>query len=68
MADYGQALQGLAATLLPISNVHALVAGSFDQAHRDPFDRILAAQARVERLPFATQDPAFAAFDLQLIW
>lgn len=68
MADYGRALQGLGATVLPISNIHALTAGTFKQAHRDSFDRMLAAQAQTEMLPFATHDPAFAAFDLQLVW
>lgn len=61
-------LQGLEAVVLPISNRHALAAGSFEQDHRDPFDRMLAAQSQIEMLPLATRDPVFALFDLQLIW
>ncbi len=37
--------------------------------HRDPFDRVLAAQAILEGLPLLTDDPAFSAFaDLETIW
>jgi PIN domain nuclease of toxin-antitoxin system len=34
-------------------------------AHRDPFDRMLIAQAKVEGLTMVTVDPAFAAYDIQ---
>lgn len=36
--------------------------------HRDPFDRLLAAQALVERIPIVTRDPAFAAYGTATIW
>jgi PIN domain nuclease of toxin-antitoxin system len=35
---------------------------------RDPFDRLLAAQAAVERLPVVTRDPAIAAHGVATIW
>ncbi|MEA1048692.1 type II toxin-antitoxin system VapC family toxin [Lamprobacter modestohalophilus] len=44
---------------LPISHLHALRSGSFKVAHRDPFDRMLAAQSELERLPLLTCDPSF---------
>ena len=68
MADYAAGLAGLDASVLPISNAHALAAGSFSQPHRDPFDRMLAAQAKLEMLPLATQDAAFNAFGIELLW
>lgn len=34
----------------------------------DPLDRLLIAQARVERLPVVTADPAFASYDIEVIW
>ncbi len=36
--------------------------------HRDPFDRLLAAQALSERAPIITRDPAFAAYGVATIW
>jgi PIN domain nuclease of toxin-antitoxin system len=36
--------------------------------HRDPFDRLLAAQALHERLPIVTRDPALAAYGVATIW
>ena len=36
--------------------------------HRDPFDRLLIAQAIAEGIPIATNDPAFAAYGVQIVW
>jgi PIN domain nuclease of toxin-antitoxin system len=36
--------------------------------HRDPFDRLLAAQALTERMPIVTRDPALAAYGATAIW
>lgn len=68
MADYDGAIRGLHAQILPIENAHALMAGSFPQPHRDPFDRMLAAQAKVERLPLASKDRVLKPFGVKLIW
>jgi PIN domain nuclease of toxin-antitoxin system len=48
--------------LLPITVAQAERAGSLDLVHRDPFDRLLAAQALDHDLTVATVDPAFALF------
>ena len=53
---------------LPITHLHGLRAGGYPCAHRDPFDRMLAAQSELDDLPLLTCDPAFAAFDCQTIW
>lgn len=53
---------------LPITSVHALRAGSYSMQHRDPFDRMLAAQSELEMLPLVTLDPAFSAFDCRTFW
>ncbi len=53
---------------LPITLEHGYVAGSLDGEHRDPFDRMLAAQARVERLPIVSRDPVFDALGVERIW
>jgi PIN domain nuclease of toxin-antitoxin system len=53
---------------LPIDHRHALQAGGYAQEHRDPFDRMLAAQSELERLPLVTRDPAFVLFGAQTLW
>jgi PIN domain nuclease of toxin-antitoxin system len=55
-------------TSLAISTDHALVAGGYAQAHADPFDRMLAAQAELEGLPIVSRDPALAQFGVTLLW
>jgi PIN domain nuclease of toxin-antitoxin system len=53
---------------LPIRLVHAQRAGSWPQSHRDPFDRMLAAQSAVEELPLISRDAVLATFGIRLIW
>ena len=53
---------------LPISLEHAHLAGSMPAAHRDPFDRMLAAQAFMENMPLVTADPAFRSFEVSVVW
>jgi PIN domain nuclease of toxin-antitoxin system len=54
--------------LLPITVAHARVAGTMGGAHRDPFDRIFAAQAIMEGLVLVTADAEFAALGAACIW
>jgi PIN domain nuclease of toxin-antitoxin system len=53
---------------LPVSWSHGLRAGSYPMPHRDPFDRLLAAQAELEQLILITLDPALAPFPCQTLW
>lgn len=53
---------------LPISVAHATRAGSWEVAHRDPFDRMLAAQCVEEGLRLVSRDPVFADFGLEPLW
>lgn len=53
---------------LPISIVHGLRAGGYSQPHRDPFDRMLAAQAELESLVLITADSQLANFPCQTRW
>lgn len=62
LADVEGAVQALGADLLPISHRHALRAGELDWAHRDPFDRVLVAQAQVEGLRLVTLDEHIRRF------
>jgi PIN domain nuclease of toxin-antitoxin system len=53
---------------LPILLVHAQRAGSWETPHRDPFDRMLAAQSAIESVPLITSDAALASFGIATIW
>ena len=53
---------------LPVSWSHGLRAGSYPMPHRDPFDRLLAAQAEIEQVILITLDPALAPFPCQTLW
>lgn len=67
-ADIHAALEAEAFEPLAISLEHARVAGSLANPHRDPFDRMLAAQAQVEGIPLVTADPVFHAFGVRVLW
>lgn len=53
---------------LSIELGHALRVARLPLIHRDPFDRILVAQAQVENLPILTADPAISRYDVETIW
>ncbi|WP_216916376.1 MULTISPECIES: type II toxin-antitoxin system VapC family toxin [unclassified Synechococcus] len=68
MADLPGLLQADGFQALPISLAHGLRAGGYSQPHRDPFDRMLAAQAELERLLLLTADPQLSVFPCQTFW
>ncbi|KKX25714.1 type II toxin-antitoxin system VapC family toxin [Rhizobium sp. LC145] len=53
---------------LAISDLHAELAAAFDWEHRDPWDRILAAQARLEHCTFISTDVVFDAVLHERVW
>jgi len=55
-------------TELPVTAAHGLAAGALPPHHRDPFDRMLVAQAATEGLRLVTIDSAMAAYDVDLFW
>lgn len=52
---------------LSISHAHALRASTLPPHHRDPFDRLLIAQAQIENLPILTSDSQMALYDVEVI-
>ena len=54
--------------LLPITIPHVRAAGLMQSDHRDPFDRILAAQATIERLKLVTKDPTVQGLVTDWLW
>lgn len=55
-------------TPLAVEHSHALAVASLPDHHRDPFDRMLVAQAILERASLVTADPQLRAYDAELIW
>ena len=54
--------------LLPIAVIHVRTAGLMPVQHRDPFDRLLAAQASIEELTLVTIDPKLAELGATVMW
>jgi PIN domain nuclease of toxin-antitoxin system len=55
-------------TLLSITTAHALRAGRLSGDHRDPFDRMIAAQALAEDIPILSADAKLDSFGITRIW
>lgn len=53
---------------LAIQPAHVLRVASLPAIHKDPFDRLLIAQAQVENLPLITADPEITRYPVQAIW
>lgn len=52
---------------LPIEVAHAIAAGELPQHHKDPFDRMLVAQAQAEDLTLVTSDSEIGKYELELL-
>lgn len=53
---------------LPIVAGHAVRIWELPDHHRDPFDRMLVAQAQVEGLALISRDPEVARYDIEVVW
>jgi PIN domain nuclease of toxin-antitoxin system len=53
---------------LPVQMAHALYVYRLPSHHRDPFDRMLIAQAKLEGLPILTADAQIARYSIKTIW
>jgi PIN domain nuclease of toxin-antitoxin system len=54
--------------ILPVHIKHVLALESLPSLHKDPFDRLLIAQANVEGALFLSCDPIFASYPVNVIW
>ncbi len=54
--------------ILPIEPRHTAVLTGLPFHHRDPFDRLLVAQAMVEKIPLISNDMALDAYSVQRLW
>lgn len=66
--DFVVKVTGAGYLLMPISVKHALRAGMLPGAHRDPFDRMLAAQAIQEDIPLISNDSQLDQFGVRREW
>lgn len=62
------ALPALGLIELPITIAHAERAGALPAHHKDPFDRMLVAQASHEGLTLVTCDHVFQSYDVRVLW
>lgn len=51
-----------------MEHAHALRTEALPRHHQDPFDRLLIAQAQVERMSVLTADGAFLSYDVDVVW
>ena len=58
----------LSIDILPITADHLLAVASLPEHHRDPFDRLLAAQALTESVPIVSADAVLDAYGVRRIW
>ncbi|MEU4191450.1 type II toxin-antitoxin system VapC family toxin [Kribbella sp. NPDC026611] len=65
--DFAEALEHSGLIELPVRRVHGPVAGRLPAIHRDPFDRMLVAQALVEDLALVTRDRFVQRYDVQTV-
>ena len=63
-----QVMMDLGATLLPISVEYADVQARLPLHHRDPFDRLLIAQAQVDDVPLISGDATFDRYGISRLW
>ena len=53
---------------IKVEFIHALRVASLPHHHNDPFDRLLIAQAQIEKMPIVTTDRKFSKYDIDIIW
>ena len=61
-------VRDLELTLLPIEASHVFKAASLPLHHRDPFDRMLVAQAILEEVPILSADAHLTRYPVQVLW
>jgi PIN domain nuclease of toxin-antitoxin system len=67
-ADLLEQLERAGVDLLPITARHADRVGTLPMHHRDPFDRLLIAQADVEGLALVTADGGLSDYGVEVVW
>jgi PIN domain nuclease of toxin-antitoxin system len=68
LEDFEQVVTDEEFDLLGVTYNHLRVLCELPQHHRDPFDRLLISQSIAERIPVVTNDRAFAAYAVEIVW
>ena len=66
-SDLAERVRDMGFGELPVTHIHAIAAGRLPPLHRDPFDRILVAQAAIEGMTLASRDSSMALYDVDLL-
>lgn len=67
-ADFSGKIDREGFQLLPISAEHGIRAGLLPGSHKDPFDRMLIAQAQAENIPVISNETAFETYGVRRLW
>ena len=66
--DLPERVEAMGFELLQVTPEHAWRVRSLPRHHGDPFDRLLIAQAQIERMPIISADSDFAPYDVRVLW
>jgi PIN domain nuclease of toxin-antitoxin system len=66
-ADLAEQVRDMGFRELPVTHAHAIAAGRLPPHHRDPFDRMLIAQAVAEGLTLVSRDSSIALYDVEIV-
>lgn len=64
--DLAERVRDMGFRELPVTHAHAIAAGRLPPHHRDPFDRMLVAQATMEGLTLVSRDESIALYDVDI--
>jgi PIN domain nuclease of toxin-antitoxin system len=67
-ATLARALDSCGFAWLPVTPAHATTAATLRWRHRDPWDRLLAAQASIEQCALVSRDAVFDALPIERVW
>jgi PIN domain nuclease of toxin-antitoxin system len=65
--DLAEQIRDMGFRELPVSHAHAITAGRLPPHHRDPFDRMLVAQAVTENMTLVSRDTSIALYDVDIL-
>lgn len=68
VAEFSELMEREGFELLAISAEHGVRAGLLPGLHRDPFDRMLVAQAQAEGIPIVSNEASFKNYGVRCVW